>query len=77
MPSYYAEHAQQLKRDLAEKYPNEPIASGRAAQQIAHFCKTMQPRDYVIASDEQETLGVGKVVDVAKDKRHALSCRQS
>jgi 5-methylcytosine-specific restriction protein B len=53
---------EQLKRDLAEKYPNEPSAIGRAAQQIAHFCKTMQMRDYVIASDGQETLGVGKVV---------------
>lgn len=51
-----------LKEDLADKYPKEPSAIGRAAQQIAHFCKTMQPRDYVIASDGQETLGIGRVV---------------
>ncbi len=51
-----------LKQDLAAKYPNDPSAIGRAAQQIAHFCKTMQPRDYVLASDGQETLGIGRVV---------------
>ena len=51
-----------LKQDLSAKYPNEPSAIGRTAQQIAHFCKTMQPRDYVIASDGQETLGIGRVV---------------
>jgi 5-methylcytosine-specific restriction protein B len=51
-----------LKQDLTAKYPNEPSAIGRAAQQIAHFCKTMQTRDYVIASDGQEVLGIGKVV---------------
>lgn len=53
---------ERLKRDLAQKYPNEPSAIGRAAQQIAHFCGTIQARDYVLASDGLETLGIGRVV---------------
>lgn len=50
-----------LKRQLAEKYPKDPSAMGRAAQQITHFCQTIEARDYVVASDGMEVLGIGRV----------------
>jgi 5-methylcytosine-specific restriction enzyme B len=50
-----------LKASLAEKYPNPPAVIGRAAQQIVHFARTMGARDYVLASDGAEVLGIGRV----------------
>jgi 5-methylcytosine-specific restriction enzyme B len=52
-----------LQEALADQDPGkDPRAIGNAAQQIAHFCQTIQPRDYVIASDRQNVLGIGEVV---------------
>ena len=50
-----------LKTTLSSLYPTSPQAVGRAAQQISHFCKTIQERDYVLASDGATVLGIGRV----------------
>lgn len=50
-----------LREQLARNYPKDPRATGRAVQQIAHFAQTIQPRDYVVAADGLEVLGIGRV----------------
>jgi 5-methylcytosine-specific restriction enzyme B len=52
---------EKLKKLLDDEYPKDPRAVGRTAQQIAHFAQTIEPRDYVLASDGQTVLGVGRI----------------
>jgi 5-methylcytosine-specific restriction protein B len=53
---------EQLKQRLSQKYPDkDPGAVGRNAQQLAHFCQSIQAGDYVIAADGQDVLGIGRV----------------
>ena len=50
-----------VRQLVATHYPAIPQVIGRAAQQIAHFCQTIQERDYVLACDGATVLGVGRV----------------
>jgi 5-methylcytosine-specific restriction protein B len=50
-----------LRQAYATLYPNDVRAVGRQVQQIAHFCQTIQDRDYVIASDGATVLGIGRI----------------
>lgn len=50
-----------IKKKLDEAYPADPRVTGRAAQQITHFCRTIKEGDYVVASDGATALGIGRV----------------
>ena len=50
-----------VRQLLTSRYPAIPQVIGTAAQQIAHFCQTIQERDYVLACDGADVLGVGRV----------------
>ena len=52
-----------LKTALSALSPAKPQTTiGRTAQQITHFCQTIQERDYVVASDGAKVLGIGRIV---------------
>src|SRR5262249_34874112 len=42
-------------------YPADPRVTGQSAQQIAHFCETIEDGDLVLASDGATALGVGRI----------------
>lgn len=50
-----------VRAGLERHYPGDPRATGRRAQQITHFVKTIKEGDYVLASDGAQVLGIGRV----------------
>ena len=61
-PALAGEHFKETVRQrLTELYPKDARTIGRSAQQLAHFCQTMQDRDYVVASDGATVLGIGRI----------------
>lgn len=52
---------ERIKAALMAREAKDPRSIGRSAQQIVHFAKTIQTRDYVLASDGAQVLGIGRV----------------
>ena len=50
-----------VRQLVTSRYPAIPQVIGKVVQQIAHFCQTIQERDYVLACDGADVLGVGRV----------------
>jgi 5-methylcytosine-specific restriction protein B len=50
-----------IKIRFAEAYGGDPRSIGRNAQQIVNFAKRVKERDYVVAGDGQQVLGIGRV----------------
>ena len=50
-----------VRQLVTSRYPAIPQVIGKAVQQIAHFCQTIQERDYVLACAGADVLGVGRV----------------
>ena len=50
-----------LKRMLAEQYPNTPQAIGKSASEINNFLKYLDDGDLVVAANGSSILGVGRV----------------
>jgi 5-methylcytosine-specific restriction enzyme B len=51
----------QLKRMLAEQYPNTPQVIGKSASEINNFLKYLDDGDLVVAANGNTILGVGRV----------------
>jgi 5-methylcytosine-specific restriction protein B len=56
-----SEAKEQIKKFLAEKYPNTPQAVGRQANQVIMFYRRMKPNDVVVAMEGRQVLGIGRV----------------
>ena len=50
-----------LKEIMHEKYPTNPAAEGRAAQQLFNFFGAISENDLVIAADGGTVIGIGRV----------------
>ncbi len=57
----HLEAKEQIKRLLAEKYPNTPQSIGRQANQVIMFYKRIKPNDVVVAAEGRQVLGIGRV----------------
>jgi len=63
-----------IRTELTRASPGHPQSIGRAAQQVAHFCQTIQNGDCVLASDGAKVLGLGRVAgDYQFDASEAFS----
>ena len=51
----------ELKRMLAEQYPNTPQVIGKSAAEINNFLKYLDDRDLVVAANGNTILGVGRI----------------
>lgn len=60
--SYNKQDKEAIKRLVAEKYPSSPQSEGRSAQQLFAFATSIQEGDYVVPSDGEKVLGVGRIV---------------
>jgi 5-methylcytosine-specific restriction protein B len=50
-----------VRERFSRAYPRDPRVVGRTAQQVAHFCRRIEERDYVLACDGARVLGIGRV----------------
>lgn len=58
----YGEAKEQIKKLLAEKYPNTPPVIGKHTNQIINFYKNIKLNDIIVAVEGYKVLGIGKVI---------------